>query len=142
MKNIDIETKYLIIDKLDYKTLAKIFNTDILHETNHVVIKYKKFSTEEIDKALEEHSKTLANICSLNSDDDDSEEYTLNNRGKIIDMLAEMSCYDAKDSVSVIQETLMLEQIKLDGLRKTLVGFCNQHSRYFNPEAKIDIQFI
>lgn len=142
MSNIDIGTKYLIIDKLDYETLSKIFYTNVLYETNHIIIKYKNFSREEIDKALEEHSKTLANIYSLSPDTDDLEEYILDYRGKIIDMLAEMSSYDAEDSASVIRETLMLEQIKIDGLKRNIRGFCNQNSKYFNPDARIDVQFI
>ena len=57
MNNIDIKTNYLVIDNLNYETLVKIFSTDVLYETNNIIVKQKKFSTKEIETALAEHTK-------------------------------------------------------------------------------------
>lgn len=84
----EIKTNYLTIDNLSYETLVKIFDTSVIYDTNHIIVRQKKFSTEEIEKALAEHSKTLSHIYAL--DDDDEIEYTLNNRGVVLDLLLDM----------------------------------------------------
>lgn len=144
MNNIDIKTNYLVIDDLKYETLVKIFSTDVLYETNSIVVKQKKFSTEEIETALAEHTKLLANIWSLN-EEECPEKCTLNYRGEIIDLLAEMlgDDYSSEGYTTAIQETLLFKQMQLDGMRRNIYNSANnKHSRYFNPDAMINIQFI
>jgi hypothetical protein len=139
----EIKTNYLTIDNLSYETLVKIFDTSVIYDTNHIIVRQKKFSTEEIEKALAEHSKTLSHIYAL--DDDDEIEYTLNNRGVVLDLLLDMlgDEYDDETCVTAIPETIMLEQMKLDGLRRNIYNSANnKHSRYFNPDARVDIEFI
>ena len=51
--------------------------------------------------------------------------------------------YDDETCVTAIPETIMLEQMKLDGLRRNIYNSANnKHSRYFNPDARVDIEFI
>lgn len=144
MNNIDIKTNYLVIDNLNYETLVKIFNTDVLYETNNIIVKQKKFSTKEIEIALAEHTKLLASVWSLN-EEDCPEECTLNNRGEVIDLLAEMlgDDYSSEEYTTAIQETLLFKQMQLDGMRRNIYNSANnKRSRYFNPDAIIDVQFI
>lgn len=144
MRNIDIGTKYLVIDNLNYETLVKIFSTDVLYETNNIIVRQKKFSTEEIETALAEHTKLLANVWSLN-EEDCPEGCTLNHRGEIIDLLAEMlgDDYSSEEYTTAIQETLLFKQMQLDGMRRNIYNSANnKRSRYFNPDAIIDVQFI
>lgn len=144
MRNIDIGTKYLVIDNLNYETLVKIFSTDVLYETNNIIVKQKKFSKEEIEAALAEHTKLLASVWSLN-EEDCPEECTLNNRGEVIDLLAEMldDDYSSEEYTTAIQETLLFKQMQLDGMRRNIYNSANnKRSRYFNPDARIDVKFI
>lgn len=139
-----INTKYIVIDNLSYEAMSQIFDTSILYNTNHIVVKCKKFTLEEIDVALECHSKMLLNIISPNSDDD--LEYILDNRGKIIDILIEMSC-DPESSIDCIRFELEMEQAKMDYFGKNFfdrngmpIGLSSPN--YFNPIAKIDVEYI
>ena len=112
--------KILVINDLTYETLSKVFSSDILYDTDKIIVKQKMFTDEEVEKALAEHSKYLANVYSLD-EDFVPDEKPLNDRGKIIELLSDMLGYDlddVDDMGTAIQETLLFEQMKLYGLRK------------------------
>ena len=135
--------KTLIINDLSYETLSKVFSSDILYDTDKIVIKLKMFTDEEVEKALAEHTQYLANVYSLDNHFV-SDEKSLNDRGRIIELLSDMLGYDL-DNIdemgTAIQETLLFEQMKLYGLRKFVFG--NRiRQRYFNPGARIIIELL
>lgn len=135
--------KTLTINDLSYETLSKVFSSDILYDTDKIVIRLKIFSNEEVENALAEHTQYLANVYSLDNNFV-SDEKPLNDRGKIIELLSDMLGYDLDDideMGTAIQETLLFEQMKLYGLRKFVFG--NRiRQRYFNPEARIIIELL
>lgn len=124
----------ITIDKLDYETLGKVFEHDYIYETDRIVIKQKKFTHEEMQKALLDFTNML-------SAEFEKEKYK-SKCGKIIDLLVYMICCDEDDPIA-IQETLLFEQWWVDGLRNySTKGFKTGNRRYFNPEAKIETIFI
>ena len=139
------EDKVLIINDLNYETLSKIFSSDILYDTDRIIVKQKMFTDEEVEKALSEHSRYLANVYSLD-DDFVSDEKPLDDRGKIIELLSDMLGYDLDDiddMGTAIQETLLFEQMKLYGLRKFVFSSkFKSRQRYFNPEAPIVVEIL
>lgn len=137
--------KVLVINDLTYETLSKIFSSDILYDTDKIIVKQKMFTDEEVEGALAEHTQYLANVYSLD-DDFVPDEKPLNDRGKIIELLSEMLSYDLNDideMATAIQETLLFEQMKLYGLRKFVFSSkFKSKQRYFNPEAPIVIELL
>lgn len=124
----------IVIDKLDYETLSKVFEHDYIYETDRIVIKQKKFTHEEMKKALLDFTNTLLEGFG-------KDEYK-NKCGKIIDLLVYMLSCDEDDPIA-IQETLLFEQWWIDGLRNYSTKGCKTgKKRYFNPEAKIETIFI
>lgn len=139
------DDKTLTINDLSYETLSKVFSSDVLYDTDKIIVKLKMFTNEEVERALAEHSKYLANVYSLD-EDFISDEKPLNDRGKIIELLSDMLGYDLDDideMGTAIQETLLFEQMKLYGLRKFVFSnrFKNRQ-RYFNPEAPIVVEIL
>ena len=76
----------LIIKDLSYNTLIKVIDGSVLYDSNKITVKQKKFTTEEIEKALCEQTQYLAKVYSLNEDDWEEESKCLNNRGAVIDL--------------------------------------------------------
>lgn len=135
----------IIINDLSYNTLSKIFDGKILYDTNKIIIKQKRFTTEEIEKALYEQTQYLAKVYSLNQEDLEEESECLNNRGAVIDLLSNMlgDDYEDKDASTAIQEMLLFKQMELYGLRKLVFNsYKNNRSRYFNVNARIETKFI
>ena len=135
----------IIINDLSYNTLIKIFDGKILYDTNKIIIKQKRFTTEEIEKALYEQTQYLAKVYSLNQEDLEEESECLNNRGAVIDLLSDMlgDDYEDKDASTAIQEMLLFKQMELYGLRKLVFNsYKNNRSRYFNVNARIETKFI
>lgn len=135
----------LIINDLSYNTLIKVIEGRVLYDSNRIIVKQKKFTPEEIEKALCEQTSYLAKVYSLNEDDCIEETECLNNRGAVIDLLTDMlgDDYENNTLATAIQEKLLFKQMQLYGLRKFI--FCsnkNKNSRYFNVNARIDTEFI
>lgn len=131
----------ITIDNLEYETLCKIFEHDYLYETDRIVVKQKKFSEEEIETALAKYTGQLSKAFSVDSDID---EFILNDRGKILDLLINMldETYDGEFSTA-IEDAVMYEQWWIEGFRKHLTWRKdNKPPCYFNPEANIETVFI
>lgn len=134
----------ITIDNLEYETLAKIFEHNCIYDTDRVIVKQKKFAEDEIEAALKKHSQILAQIHD-GSIDFGEEGITLNNRGRVIDLLEDMlgDDYDEINIATAIQETLMQEQWWVEGLRKHCTwNGKGRKPRYFNADAKIDVIYI
>ena len=51
--------------------------------------------------------------------------------------------YSSEECTTAIQETLLFKQMQLDGMRRNIYNSANnKRSRYFNPDARIDVKFI
>lgn len=139
------EDKILIIDDLTYTTLSKVFDNNLLYDTNRIIIKQKIFTDEDVERALVKHTKYLSDVYTV------YEQFVpdgnpLDNRGKVIDLLRDMLDYDLSDTsemATAIQETLLFRQMQLYGMRKFVYSNkfkCRQ--RYFNPEAPIVVELL
>lgn len=135
--------KEIIIKDLTRKTLSQLFDASILYDTDRIIIKIKPFSVIEIQKALTTHLEYLLNVY---SDDFEGDSEPLNDKGKVIDLLSEIQCYelcDIEERHTVIAETLMMEQMRLYGLRELV--FCSDNrmgKRYYNPYAEIAFEIL
>lgn len=140
-----IEANIIIINNLEYETLNKIYDGQFIYDTDRIVVKQKKFSKQEIELALMNHTKLLAKVYD-NSFDIGEDENEMNNRGSIIELLSEMlgDDYDDTDMSTSIQETIKNRQWQTEGLRKYCMwnGKEDKPLRYFNPEAEIEIVYI
>lgn len=138
MKNNIVE-----INDLTYNSLSMIFDSTILYDTDKIVIKIPHFTQRQIEDAL---IQQLQYLLKLQTDEMDGDSESLNDRGKIIDFLIGLQGSDEddfEDIVSHIQETLMMEQMRIYGLRKLV--FCSDKrmgGRYFNPDAEIVVEKI
>lgn len=139
------ENKVIIIGDLTYETLSKVFDNNILYDTNRIIIKQKVFSNEDVERALAEHTKYISDAYDLHKQCA-SNRNSLEDRGKVIDLLSNMLSYDLSDSSEMgtaIQETLLFRQMQLYGMRKFVYGSANRiRKRYFNPEAPIVIETL
>lgn len=139
------EDKVIVIGDLTYKTLSKVFDNNLLYDTNRIVIKQKIFTNEDVEKALAKHTKYLYQVYAT------YEQFIpdgnpIEDRGKVIDLLRDMLVYDLSDVSemgSAIQETLLFRQMQLYGMRKFVYNstFKRKH-RYFNPEAPIVVEIL
>lgn len=139
------EVNIITINNLEYETLNEIYDGQFIYETDRIIVKQKKFSEQEIELALMNQTKLLAQVYD-NSFDIGEDGVVMNNRGKIIELLSEMlgDDYDDPDMSTSIQETIMHSQWQTEGLRRycTWNGKEDKPLRYFNPEAEIDIVYI
>lgn len=135
--------KVIEIHDLTYGTLLKLFESDILYDTDIIFIKFHWFEQKDIDRALTKHLEYLLKVYTDKLEEDSE---ALNNRGKVIDFLMGLPGADEcefDDIASHIQETLMMEQMRIYGLRKLV--FCGDKrmcNRYFNPNAEIAVEEI
>lgn len=140
------EVNVITIDNLEYETLNKIYDDQFIYETDRIVVKQRKFTEQEIEEALMNQTKLLAQVYD-NSFDIEEDGIEMNNRGSIIELLSEMlgDDYDDPDMSTSIQETIMQRQWQTEGLRKYCMWNGKEEDkilRYFNPEAEIDIVYI
>ncbi|MSS11758.1 hypothetical protein FYJ38_24435 [Clostridium sp. WB02_MRS01] len=139
------EVNIITIDDLEYETLNEIYDGQFIYETDRIIVKQKKFSEQEIEEALMNHTKLLAQVYD-NSFDIGEDGIEMNNRGSIIELLSEMlgDDYDDPDMSTSIQEAIMHRQWQTEGLRRycTWNGKEDKPLRYFNPEAEIEIVYI
>lgn len=139
------ENKVIIIKDLTYKTLSKVFDNDILYDTNRIIIKQKMFTIKDVEIALAEHIRYISDVYDLHKQYA-SNRNTLEDRGKVIDLLNNMLAYDLSDSSEMgtaIQETLLFRQMQLYGMRKFIYGSESKvRKRYFNPEAPIVVEIL
>ena len=91
------ENKILVIGDLTYTTLSKVFDNDILYDTNKIIIKQKVFTNEDVKRALAEHTKYISDAYDLHKQCT-SNRNSLEDRGKVIDLLSNMLAYDLSDS--------------------------------------------
>lgn len=136
-----LQDKILYLFDLTYETLSELFEAGVLYDTNKITIKIKPFTTKEIQEAL---IKQLQYLLEINNENFEGDSDSLNSRGKIIDFLIALPGYDEEDIEDIapfIQETMMMEQMRIYGLRELVfssdVRMCN---RYFNPNAEIVVE--
>lgn len=139
------ENKVIIIEDLTYETLSKVFDNNLLYDTNRIIIKQKVFTNKDVEMALAEHTKCISDVYDLHKQYA-SDRNSLEDRGKIIDLLGNMLAYDLSDSSEMgtaIQETLLFKQMQLYGMRKFVYGSKSiVRKRYFNPKAPIVVEIL
>lgn len=139
------ENKVIVIGDLTYETLSKVFDNDILYDTNRIIIKQKMFTIKDVEMALAKHTKYISDVYDLQKQYD-SDRTSLEDRGKVIDLLYNMLAYDLSDSSEMgtaIQETLLFRQMQLYGMRKFIYGSESRiRKRYFNPETPIVVEVL
>lgn len=119
----------LVLDKLDAKTLSKIFDQNYLYETNRVVVYLGNFTYEDIEQAYEELSKRLADG-----------EYECDKAEYVLALLNEMQGYDAEEMEVPIGEMITFVQWWVEGLRNHVTKEMKKR-RYFETE-RFKLDFI
>ena len=139
------ENKVIIIGDLTYETLSKVFDNNLLYDTNRIIIKQKVFTNEDVEMALDEHTKYISDAYDLHKQCT-SNRNSIEDRGKVIDLLSNMLAYDLSDSSEMgtaIQEVLLFRQMQLYGMRKFVYGSESRvRKRYFNPQAPIVVEIL
>lgn len=132
----------ITIDNLDYGTLKQVFNTLCFYETDIIIVKQRKFSLEEIEKAYIKHCNDLAAWANGTYVIGEEEEFDTEHREDIIGLLGRMLEND-DGGADAVGETIMWELWWVEGLRNHCTkGNKRSKSRYFNPEARIETIFI
>ena len=138
-----MKCKTLKVHDLSYASLSRFFDGEILYETDKTIIHFPCFTQSQIEKEL---IKQLSYLLKLQTDEIEGNSEPLNHRGKIIDFLMDLPCSDEndfEDIISYIQETLMMEQMRIYGLRRfALDGDKRMGGNYFNPNAEIVVEKI
>lgn len=132
----------ITIDDLGYETLRQVFDIQCFYETDIIIVRQKKFSFEEIEKAYVKHCNVLAEWANGTYEIKEEEDFATEHREDIIGLLGRM-LENNDGGVNAIGETIMWEQWWIEGLRKYCTkGSARRKPQYFNPEAKIETIFI
>lgn len=79
----------ITIDNLEYETLCEVFNHEHIYETDRVIVKQKKFTYENVQKAL-------LKVMNILSGEFEEGKYK-DKCGKVIDLLVYMLSFDEDD---------------------------------------------